>query len=141
MSDLISRSADLERFSMTLLTVFAAIGLMLAAAGVYGVMSYTVAARRREMGIRVALGARPGELLGHVLRTGIGLAAAGAALGFASASMLGNVFSTLLFQTSPRDPWTFLSVAGVLLATAVFACYRPANRAARVDPIEALREE
>jgi ABC-type antimicrobial peptide transport system permease subunit len=140
-SDLVSRSADVERFSMALLTVFAAIGLVLAAVGVYGVMSYTVAARRREMGIRLALGARPGALLGQVLRSGVKLAAAGAVLGFAAAWVLGDVFATMLFQTSPRDTWTFLGVAGLLFGTAVFACYRPARRAARVDPIEALREE
>jgi putative ABC transport system permease protein len=126
-----------------LLANFAAIGLALAAAGVYGVMSYTVAARRREMGIRLALGARPRVLLAGVLRTGLGLAAAGAAVGFVASWMLGSVgvFETLLFQTPPRDVSTFLAVAGVLFGTAAFACYRPAQRAARVDPIEALREE
>jgi putative ABC transport system permease protein len=141
--DLVARSADVQRFSMVLLANFAAIGLALAAAGVYGVMSYTVAARRREMGIRLALGARPRVLLAGVLRTGLGLAAAGAAVGFVASWMLGSVgvFETLLFQTPPRDVSTFLAVAGVLFGTAAFACYRPAQRAARVDPIEALREE
>ena len=139
--DLVARSADVQRFSMVLLTFFAAIGLVLAAAGVYGVMSYTVAGRRREMGIRLALGAQPRALLGQVLRTGVGLAAAGAALGFAAAWMLDDVFATLLFQTPPRDTWTFLTVAALLLGTAVIACYRPARSAARVDPLEALREE
>ena len=140
-SDLVSGSVDVERFSMVLVTVFAAIGLVLAAAGVYGVMSYNVAARRREMGIRLALGARPSLLLRQVLRSGVTLAAAGAALGFAAAWMLGDAFTTQLFQTSPRDTWTLLGVAVLMFGTAVFACYRPARRAARVDPIEALRDE
>ena len=139
--DLVSRSADMERFSMVVLTIFAGAGLMLAAAGVYGVMSYAVAARRREMGIRLALGAEPRVLLGQVLRTGVRLAAAGAVLGFAAAWMLDDLFATLLFETPPRDTGTFLIVAGLLLGTAVAACYRPARRAARVNPIEALREE
>jgi ABC-type antimicrobial peptide transport system permease subunit len=85
--------------------------------------------------------ARVRALLGQVLRSGVKLAAAGAALGFAAAWVLGDVFATMLFQTSPRDTWTFLGVAALLFGTAVFACYLPARRAARVDPIEALREE
>jgi predicted permease len=141
LSDVVASSADVERFTMMLLTVFAAIGLALAAAGVYGVMSYSVAARRREMGIRLALGAHPRTLLGQVLRTGVRLAFAGAALGLVAAWLLGDVFATLLFQTPPHDAWIFVSVTGLLLGTAVLACYRPARRAARVDPIEALREE
>ena len=140
MRALVARSADVQRFSMVLLGLFASIGLVLAAAGVYGVMSYTVAANRREMGIRLALGARPRALLGQVLRTGFVMAAVGAAIGLAAAWMLGDVFAKQLFQTPPRDAPTFATVAALLLATALVACYVPARRAGRVDPIEALRE-
>jgi predicted permease len=141
LGDVVSRSADIQRFTMLLLAVFAGLGLALAAAGVYGVMSYTVSARRREMGIRLALGARPRALLGQVLQIGMRLAVAGAALGLAAAWMLDDVFAKLLFETPPRDVWTFLGVAGLLVGTAALACYRPARRASRVDPIEALRAE
>ena len=141
MRDLVSRSVDIPRFSMTVLTLFACVSLVLAVAGVYGLMSYNVAARRREMGIRLALGARPYTLLAQVLQTGVLLAAAGASLALVAAWMLDDVVSTLLFQTAPHDALTFAVVAVLLLATAGIACYLPARRAARVDSIEALREE
>jgi len=141
MRDLVSRSADLQRFSMVLLALFGGVSLLLATAGVYGVMSYNVAARRREMGIRLALGARPRALLGHVLRSGVVMAAAGAVIGLGVAWMLADVLRTLLFQTAPRDGLTFAAVALLMLVTASVACYLPARRAASVAPIEALREE
>lgn len=140
MRELISRSASVERFSTVLLGVFATVGLMLAAAGVYGVMSYTVAAARREMGIRLALGARPTALLLDVLRRGISLAALGGVIGLAAAWILGRSLPLPLFNTSTHDPLTFAATASVLLGVAFLACYLPAHRAGRVDPIEALRE-
>jgi predicted permease len=141
MRDLVSRSADVQRFSMVLLGIFAAVGLLLAAAGVYGVISYTVASRRREMGIRLALGANPRALLSEVLRSGLVLAIFGAGTGLAAAWALDDALRTLLFQTPPRDIVTFVSVTLLLLSTAFLACLLPARRASRVDPIEALRED
>ena len=140
MRTLVARSAEVQRFSMVLLGLFASVGLVLAAAGVYGVMAYTVAANRREMGIRLALGAKPRSLLAQVLRAGFMMAAVGAAIGLGAAWMLDDVFAAQLFQTPPRDVLTFACVAALLLATALLACYVPARRAGRVDPIEALRE-
>ena len=140
MTDLIARSAVVARFSTVLLGVFALVGLTLAAAGVYGVMSYTVAAARREMGIRLALGARPSALLADVLRRGISLAAAGGAIGLAAAWLLGRTLPLQLFKTSAHDPVTFAATASVLIGAAFLACFLPAYRAAQVDPIEALRE-
>ena len=141
MRDLVSRSADVQRFSMALLAVFALVGLMLAAAGVYGVISYTVASRRREMGIRLALGAHPRSLVSEVLRSGFVLALSGAGLGLMAAWAMDDMLRTLLFETAPRDTLTFVSVTLLLLSAAFLACLLPARRASRVDPIEALREE
>jgi putative ABC transport system permease protein len=104
-------------------------------------MSYSVAARRRELGIRLALGARPQALLGQILRAGVVMAGVGAALGLGVAWTLDNVLRTVLFQTPPHDALTFGLVAIVMLGTAGLACYLPARRAARIDPIDALREE
>jgi len=140
MIELVSRSAGVARFSTLLLTLFAAVGLVLAAAGAYGVMSYTVSAGRRDMGIRLALGARPEALLAQVLRTGVSLAAIGAVLGLAAAWVLGDALSVQLHKTAPHDTATFAAAAAVLLLTALTACYIPARRAGRVDPMEALRE-
>jgi putative ABC transport system permease protein len=140
MTALISSSAGIPRFSAVLLGVFAMVGLVLAAAGVYGVMSYTVAAGRREMGIRLALGARPSMLLALVLRGGVSLAALGGTLGLIAAWLLGDALQPQLFKTPPHDTVTFAATAAVLLVVAFVACYVPARRAGRVDPIEALRE-
>jgi putative ABC transport system permease protein len=140
MTALISSSAGVARFSTALLGGFALVGLVLAAAGVYGVMSYTVAAGRREMGIRLALGARPSALLARVLRGGIALAVLGGALGLTAAWLLGDALQPQLFKTQPHDTLTFAATAAVLLVVAFLACYVPARRAGRVDPIEALRD-
>jgi predicted permease len=140
MQDVIARSADVARFTTALLTLFAGIGLMLAAAGVYGVMSYTVAASRREMGIRLALGARPQTLIAQVLRAGVLLASIGGLIGLAAAWILGDMMSPQLFKTPAHDTLTFTSSALLVLLTAVVACYLPARRAGRVDPMIALRD-
>jgi predicted permease len=140
MRDLVARSADLARFSTTLLAIFAAAGLILAAAGVYGVMSYTVTSRRRELGIRLALGARPRTLLLEVLRNGLGLTLVGGMVGLAAAWLLGDALRAQFFKTAPHDPFTFATVSVLLLITALAACCLPARRAGRLDPIAALRE-
>ena len=140
MRDLVARSADLARFSTVLLAIFAVSGLVLAAAGVYGVMSYNVTARRREMGIRLALGALPRTLLIDVLRAGLRLSVIGGVVGLTAAWLLTDALPLQFFKTGPHDAFTFISVPVVLLLTALLACSVPARRASRLDPIEALRE-
>ncbi len=129
------------RFSTMLLTVFGAIALALAAIGVYGVISYGVAQRTQEIGIRMALGARHADVLGMVVRHGATLAAIGLGVGLAGALLLSRLLSTLLFRISPTDPPTFASGLVVLSAVAVLAAVLPARRAARTDPMVALRND
>jgi ABC-type antimicrobial peptide transport system permease subunit len=124
-----------------LLSVFGGLALLLAMIGVYGVMSYSVTQRVQEIGIRMALGAGRRDVLLLVLRQGMTLAIAGAAVGVTLALLLGHVVSTLLFGVSGRDPLTLAAVTSVLTLVALFACYIPARRAARVDPLVALRYE
>ena len=129
------------RFSTMLLTVFGGIALALAAIGVYGVISYGVAQRTQEIGIRMALGARHADVLGMVVRHGATLAAIGLGVGLAGALVLSRLMSTLLFQVSPTDPPTFATGLAVLSAVAVLAAVLPARRAARTDPMVALRND
>jgi putative ABC transport system permease protein len=136
-----SESLGSNRLRTGLIGVFAAIALALAAVGVYGVMSYSVAQRRNEMGIRAALGAGSGDLVRLVVGGGMRTALLGLALGAIGAFGLTRFLASLLFNTSPTDIPTMLIVAGTLAAVAMLACYLPARRATRVDPIEALRSE
>jgi putative ABC transport system permease protein len=129
------------RFRSVLLGAFAAIALILAAVGVYGVASFGVARRIREFGVRLALGATPADVSGMVLRSGLALAAAGVALGIVAAWGLSRFLSTLLYDLSPTDPGTFAAVALLLGAVTVLATYLPGRRASRVDPVVALRDE
>jgi ABC-type antimicrobial peptide transport system permease subunit len=130
-----------RRLPMQLMAAFAVLALVLAAVGVYGVMAYSVAARTREIGVRVALGAQPRNVFGMVLRQGMGAAAAGLTLGLLGAAALGRVLTSLLYGVKPTDVLTFVGVAGVLLTVVLAACLVPARRAVRVDPLEALRSE
>jgi putative ABC transport system permease protein len=130
-----------SRFSTMLLTVFGAIALLLAAIGVYGVISYGVAQRTQEIGIRMALGARHADVLAMVVRHGAALAGVGLAVGLMGALALSGLLSTLLFRVSPTDPPTFATGIVVLTAVAVMAAVLPARRAARTDPMVALRSE
>ena len=141
MEDLLWVSMARARFSTVVLGVFAAMALLLAITGIYGVVSYSVAERTREIGIRVALGALPGDVLQMVLRQGLILAGLGVGIGLAAALAATRLLSSLLFGTSPSDPATFATVAGLLLAVALSACYIPARNAMRVDPMVALRYE
>jgi len=130
-----------RRFQTYLLTAFAALALALAAAGVFGTMHYSVAQRTQEIGIRMALGAQPRRILAMVLRETLMLAAAGVGLGVAGALAATRTISSLLYGITPHDPATFALVSTVLLSIAILACWIPAARAARVDPMLALRIE
>ena len=128
------------RIVFVLMTMFATFGLVLAAAGIYGVLSYLVAARQQEIGIRLALGARPHRVGIAIVRNGLTLTMIGLAVGLASALMLVRTMRTLLFEVEPSDPVSIAAVAAVLLATALLACWRPTRQAMRVDPVNLLRE-
>jgi putative ABC transport system permease protein len=139
MEEIVSDSVARQRFSMLLLGVFAGLALVLAAVGIYSVMSYSVAQRTREIGIRMALGAQRSDVLKMTVAHGLRLVLTGMAIGLAAASVLTRLMSTLLFGISPTDPLTFISISIVLVSVAVLASYIPALRATRVDPMFALR--
>jgi ABC-type antimicrobial peptide transport system permease subunit len=130
-----------QRFAMQLLGIFAALAAALAAIGLYGTIAYTVSQRDREFGIRLALGAGPRELLGLVVRQGLGLAALGIGVGIAAALALSRVLSSLLYGVSPGDPPTYAAIVLGVGALALLASYVPALRAARVHPARVLRSE
>jgi putative ABC transport system permease protein len=134
-------SAASNRLRTMLLGIFAVFAVLLAAIGIYGVISYTVVQRTHEIGIRAALGANTGALLRLILGNGMTLAALGLALGLAGALGLSRLLATLLFGVTPRDPVTLGAAAAVLAGVAFLACYVPARRAARLDPLVALRCE
>jgi putative ABC transport system permease protein len=138
---LLSESVSPRRFSAVLLAIFAGLALVLAAIGIYGVMSYVVSLRTKEIGVRMALGAQPRDIWSLVIGRGARLAAAGIALGLAGSLALSRLLSSLLYGVRATDPATFAGVALLLAAVAVLASYLPARRAARVDPIIALRYE
>jgi ABC-type antimicrobial peptide transport system permease subunit len=130
-----------EQAIARLSSFFGALALLLACIGVYGLLSYEVARRTREIGIRTALGARPGDVLRLVVGQGIALACVGAMIGALVAFDLTRYLKTLLYGVSPADPGTYVAVAAVLMLVAISACYLPARRASRVDPMIALRYE
>ncbi len=130
-----------ERFTNILLSLFATTSLLLAAAGIYGVMSLEVSSRLKEMAIRIALGARPREVFALVLRRGTLLAVAGLGVGLLGAIALTRFLKNLLFEVAPTDVATYSMVVVVLVGVAILACALPARRATRVDPIESLRQE
>ncbi|HEX4379303.1 MAG TPA: ABC transporter permease [Candidatus Acidoferrum sp.] len=136
-----SDSVVAQRFSMTLLGVFAGMALVLASVGIYGVLSYIVGQRTREIGIRIALGARKSDVLRWVMVEGAQMAVVGVVIGVVAAFGLTRLMAGLLYGVSAVDPVTFGGVAGVLMVVALVACYIPAHRAMRVDPIVVLREE
>ncbi len=129
------------RFVLLVLGVFAAIGLALVAVGVYSVVAYTVSRQTREIGIRIALGAGRPEVLGMVFRMGAWLIAAGLAFGLAASFAVNRVLASELWGVSPHDPGTFVAVSLVVIAAGAMACWFPAMRATRVDPLVALRSE
>ena len=141
MEDVVSAARSRPRFIAVLLTLFSAVSMVLAALGIYGVMSYSVAQRTSEIGIRIALGAESRDVLGMVIRDGVFIAAAGTLAGTAGAFALTRVLRGLLFGVSAVDAPTFVAMAAVLIAVTLVACYVPARRAARTDPMIALRYE
>ncbi len=141
LSETVSESLSERRFSMEMVGLFALTALLLAGLGIYGVISYVVSERTHEIGIRLALGAQRSNIMRMVLRQGLGLAMVGAAVGLIGALIVSHLMAGLLYGVRPSDPLTFAAVAILLLAVALFACFIPARRAIRVDPMVALRYE
>jgi putative ABC transport system permease protein len=141
LGELVSDRTAERRLAVLLISVFAWIALSLAVVGIYSVMSYAVAQRTQEIGVRMALGAERRQIVRMVLRSGATLVVGGVAIGLIAAFGLARLITTLLFETSAADPPTFSIVPLLLTAVALAACYLPAIRATRVDPIAALRHE
>jgi predicted permease len=141
MEQLVVESLAGDRFSTVLFASFAGVALLLAAIGIYGVMSFAVAQRTHEIGLRIALGAGPPQVLGLVLREGMLLATAGLAIGLAGVYFVGRLMKSILYQVNEMDPAAIGAVTALLLLSALLACYIPARRAMRVDPMVALRVE
>jgi predicted permease len=141
LSKMVSESLSERRFSMEIVGLFAVTALLLAGLGIYGVISYIVSERTHEIGIRLALGAQRQNILRMILRQGLGLAIAGAAVGLVCALIVSHLMAGLLYGVRPTDPLTFGGVTFLLIGVALLACYIPARRAIRVDPLVALRYE
>jgi len=140
-SDVQANSVLLRTFFMILLVVFAVLALILATVGIYGVTSYAVTQRTQEIGIRMALGAGAVDVLKLILKNGMALTAVGVVIGLAGAFALTRLMSILLFGVQPTDAMTFAVVSAALITAALLACYIPARRATKVDPLVALRYE
>jgi putative ABC transport system permease protein len=141
MDHLVSQSITQPRFNLFLLGLFSAVAMLLSAAGIYGVTSYTVTQRTHELGIRLALGAQVGDVLKMILGQGMAVIGVGLVLGLVSAFGLVRLLRSLLFGVGENDPLTFVAITALLLVVALVACYIPARRATKVDPLEALRYE
>ena len=138
-ADMMSASIARRRFSLFLMTAFAASALLLAALGIYGVVAFSVSQRRQEFGVRAALGAMPGQILAVAVRPGLTLAAVGAGAGLFVAFIATRLMAAMLFGVGATDPVTFIAVPVVLLLVAGIACMVPGRRATRVPPVRALR--
>jgi putative ABC transport system permease protein len=141
MDEWVSNNAAQPRLNAILLGVFAAVAMLIAAIGIYGVLAYTVNQRTREIGLRMALGAPRGQVLRLIVREGMTVGAIGIGAGIAGALALSRVLASLVFNVPVRDPLTYGAVAGALALVALAACAIPARNAARVDPMVALRQE
>ena len=141
LDDVLADSLSGRRFSMQILAGFALTALLLAGLGIYGVISFVVGQRTHEIGIRLALGAQRASILNIVMREGVRLAVVGAAMGLAAALIASHWIAGQLYGVRPTDPLTFLAVTALLIVVALLACYVPAHRAMRVNPLTALRHE
>jgi putative ABC transport system permease protein len=141
LEEVVDASVSSQRFQLLMLAIFGGLALVLAAVGIYGVIAYSVTQRAHEIGIRMALGASPGDMWRMVVRQALRLAGVGVIIGAVATLALGRVLSGLLFGVKPTDPLTFGSAALLLVAIAILAAYFPARRATKIDPIEALRYE
>jgi ABC-type antimicrobial peptide transport system permease subunit len=141
LNEVVSNSFAARKLSMILLGIFAALALLLACVGIYGVISYLVGQRTHEIGVRVALGAQSNDVMRLIIGHGAKMAVIGVAIGTATALALTRLMSNQLFGVSAHDPLTFTAVACLLILVSVAACYVPARRAMRVDPIVALRHD
>jgi putative ABC transport system permease protein len=141
MEEVVARSVAERRLHMLLLGTFAAIAVILAVVGTYGVLAYQITERTREFGVRMALGAKAGDIVRMVVRQGMMPALAGVVIGLAGATLMTRLLASLLFETEPLDPATFAATAAFVLCAALIACCVPARRATQVDPSTALRAE
>jgi ABC-type antimicrobial peptide transport system permease subunit len=141
MDQVLRHSLALRNFMMMLLSIFGGLALVLASVGIYGVISFAVSQRTREIGVRMALGARPADVLRMILTEGLKLVAIGVVLGVAAALMLTRLLEGMVYGVSMKDPLIFVLVNLLMVGVSLAACYVPARRAMRVDPITALRYE
>jgi ABC-type antimicrobial peptide transport system permease subunit len=139
LDETVSGSLAVRRFSLELIALFAVTALLLAALGLYGVISYMVSERTQELGVRLALGAQPADVLRLILRQGLALAVSGAAVGLTGAVLVSRAMESMLVGVGPFDPLTLGSATALLTLVAFAGCYLPARRAVRVDPVVALR--
>jgi ABC-type antimicrobial peptide transport system permease subunit len=141
LNEVVAKSLADRRFALTILAVFAGVALLLASIGIYGVMAYTFSQRTHEIGVRVALGAQRSDILRMALGEGMLLVAIGLGVGLVGAAIVTRFLRSMLYSVTATDPLTFASIALLLAAVALFACFIPAQRATQVDPLVALRED